>query len=70
MLEDVIAIILIILIIGAATFYIIKAKKRGQKCIGCPYSKSCSSSQNTGSHSCCSKGNSTPNCCCHNKKEE
>ncbi len=69
MLEDVIAIILIVLIIGAATFYIIKAKKRGQKCIGCPYSKSCNS-QNKESHNCCSKGNSTPNCCCHNKKEE
>ncbi len=29
-------------IIGAAVFYIIRAKKQGQKCIGCPNSKSCS----------------------------
>lgn len=69
MLEDVIAIILIVLIISAATFYIIKAKRRGQKCIGCPYSKTCSS-KNTGPRSCCSKGSSTQSCCCHNKKEE
>ena len=31
----------VLLIIGAAAAYIIKAKKRGKKCIGCPYSNSC-----------------------------
>ena len=41
MLPDIIVIAVILLIIGAATAYIIKAKKSGQKCIGCPYSKSC-----------------------------
>ena len=44
---DIIAIVVIALIIGAAAFYIIKTKKKG-KCIGCPYSKSCHSS-------CCNK---------------
>lgn len=34
---------LIVFIVGLAVFYIIRAKKKGQKCIGCPYSKSCSS---------------------------
>ena len=38
---DIIVIAIIALIIGAATFYIIRAKRRGQKCIGCPYAKSC-----------------------------
>ena len=42
MYGEVIAIALIVLIIGGATAYIIKAKKSGKKCIGCPYSKSCS----------------------------
>ena len=32
----------IVLIIGGALFYIIKAKKSGKKCIGCPDSASCS----------------------------
>lgn len=41
MLPDIIVIAVILLIIGAATAYIIKAKKSGQKCIGCPHSKTC-----------------------------
>ena len=43
---DFIIIAVIILIIGGAVFYIIKAKKSGQKCVGCPYSKSCGKSSN------------------------
>ncbi len=42
---DLISIILIVLIIGTASFYIIRAKKRGQKCIGCPYAKTCNKNQ-------------------------
>ena len=45
MLEEIIAIIIIVLIIGAALFYIIKAKKSGRKCIGCPSSGTCSHSK-------------------------
>ena len=41
---DIIAIAVILLVIGAATFYIIKSKKSGKKCIGCPDSSSCSGS--------------------------
>ena len=44
-LADIIVIAVIVLIVGAASFYIYRAKKRGQKCIGCPYSSSCSSNQ-------------------------
>ena len=33
---EIVAIVAIILIVGGATAYIIKAKKSGQKCIGCP----------------------------------
>ena len=40
---DYIAIGAIALVVGAAVFYIVRAKRRGQKCVGCPYSKQCSS---------------------------
>lgn len=43
---DIIAIAVIALIVGGALFYIIRAKKRGEKCIGCPYSKQCSGNCN------------------------
>ena len=43
MLGKIIAIAAILLIIGGAVAYIIKSKKSGKKCIGCPYSSSCSS---------------------------
>jgi len=38
---DYIAIGVILLIVGAAAFYIIRAKARGEKCVGCPYAKEC-----------------------------
>jgi hypothetical protein len=41
MIDEIIVIALICLIIGGAVAYIVKAKRNGQKCIGCPYSKSC-----------------------------
>ena len=40
-LLDYLLIGLILLIVGLAAFYIIRAKKKGQKCIGCPYAKNC-----------------------------
>ena len=43
MLTDIIIIVSILLIIGGAVAYIIKEKKRGNKCVGCPHSKSCPS---------------------------
>ncbi len=38
---DLIAIGIIVVIIGLASFYIYRAKKSGKRCIGCPYSDSC-----------------------------
>ena len=40
-LVDYIAIAAIILIVGASLLYIIRAKRRGEKCVGCPYAKQC-----------------------------
>ena len=42
-LTDYIVIAVIALAVGGALAYIIREKKRGSKCIGCPYSKSCGS---------------------------
>ena len=39
--ETYIVIAVILVIIGLAAGYVIKAKKSGKKCIGCPYSGSC-----------------------------
>ena len=39
---DIALIVILIAIFGGAAGYIIKAKKSGQKCIGCPHSKNCS----------------------------
>ena len=38
---DIIAIAVIVLIVGGAVFYIVRAKRRGEKCVGCPYAKQC-----------------------------
>ena len=40
---DAIVIVVIALIVGGAVAYIVKAKKSGKKCIGCPYASSCPS---------------------------
>ena len=50
---EIIVILAIALIVGAAAFYIIRAKKQGKKCIGCPYSSSCGKGGCSGScHGC------------------
>lgn len=44
----------IALIIGGALAYIIKAKKSGKKCIGCPYGGACHAKNAGASGGCCS----------------
>ena len=39
---EVISIILITIIISGVIIYIVKAKRKGVKCIGCPDAKTCS----------------------------
>ena len=43
MIENIIIIAVVLLIIALAGFYIYRAKKSGQKCVGCPHSSSCGS---------------------------
>ena len=38
---DVLVFLLLVAVLGGAIFYIIKTKKSGKKCIGCPYSGTC-----------------------------
>lgn len=41
-LEDIIILAVVALIVGLASLYVYKTKKKGQKCIGCPDAKNCS----------------------------
>ena len=49
-MENVISVIIILAIVIAAAFYVIKAKKSGKRCIGCPDGATCS-----GNCGCCEK---------------
>jgi len=57
MLVDIIVSIILVLVLAGAIYYIIKSKKSGKRCIGCPDSGSCGKSASGG----CSGGCS---CCC------
>ncbi len=37
-MENIIAILVILALVGLAVWYVIRAKKQGNKCIGCPES--------------------------------
>ncbi len=50
---EIIAIALIGLIIGGAVLYVVKAKKSGSKCIGCPNAKHCPSRNPKNGCNCC-----------------
>jgi len=45
---DYIAIAVVVLTLSASVFYIVRAKKRGEKCVGCPYAKRCGGNCNGG----------------------
>ena len=46
----------IVLVVGGAVAYIIKHKKRGGRCIGCPDGKSCQKNNSCGTCSGCHYG--------------
>lgn len=41
-MTDIIVIAVVAVIVGLAVFYIVRAKKKGVKCIGCPQGGKCS----------------------------
>ena len=42
-MENIVIAVVLLLIIGLAVWYVVKAKKSGKKCIGCPSGSNCSS---------------------------
>lgn len=62
---DWIVVAVIALIVGGALAYIIKAKKSGKKCIGCPDSGSCCKAKSDAKGGCGCFGKS---CSCHEEK--
>lgn len=44
-MTDVIILMILIILIGAAVSYIVKEKKNGTRCIGCPAGGNCPSSR-------------------------
>lgn len=45
-MENVIVILILLAIVAGIIWYLIRAKKRGETCIGCPYAKQCTSNCN------------------------
>lgn len=60
-MTDVILGVILLVIIGAAVIYIVKAKKRGVKCIGCSAGSSCGKHQ---------EASSGCGCGCHGETKE
>ncbi len=40
-MTDIIIGLILLVLVGGASFYIVREKKKGRKCIGCPYSGTC-----------------------------
>lgn len=53
-MANIIGIIALLAVLGIAVGYIVRAKKRGEKCIGCPYAKQCAGAK--GASGCCGGG--------------
>ncbi len=51
-MNTVIAILVLLAILSIAIAYIISEKKKGSKCIGCPYAKQCATKHNGSSRGC------------------
>ena len=47
-MENVIVVLILVGIAGGIIWYLIRSKKKGETCIGCPYAKQCSSKCNGG----------------------
>ena len=68
MLIDIIVSVILILIIGGAIAYIVRSKKRGETCVGCPYAKECAKrSAMKGHGGCC--GNHSYSCSCKQEQK-
>lgn len=51
-MDNIIIVAVTLIIVGVAAAYLIKSKKKGVKCIGCPDSANCSSNSNNSQAKC------------------
>ncbi len=47
-LIEIVAVSVIVIIVGGAIAYIVREKKKGKRCVGCPYAKECSAKREGG----------------------
>ena len=40
-MENLIVVLVLIAIVSGVVWHLIRSKKRGEKCVGCPYAKQC-----------------------------
>ncbi len=54
-MEDILVLVILAVVLVAAIIYVVRAKKKGVKCVGCPHANTCG--KNTENVSCNCKGN-------------
>ncbi len=59
-MKNIIALLIILALLGAATAYIVRAKRKGSRCIGCPAADCC----------CTNKNNNPQSSACASVKED
>lgn len=69
-LADIAVVVILLLTIGAAAAYIVKAKKSGVKCIGCPASGNCASKGSCSSSGCSCNCTGENKASCHADTKE
>ncbi len=56
-MENILILAVLLLIVGCSVAYVIKEKKKGVKCIGCPNAKTCSMAQKRECNGMCDNNN-------------
>lgn len=69
-LIDIVLVLILLLILGAAIAYIVRAKKNGAKCIGCPANGSCGHAGKSGCGCHDTEQEAQKECCCHGTEQE
>ena len=55
-MEAIVVVLVLLALAAGILWYLIRAKKRGEKCVGCPYAKQCGTKRN----GCCSGKSGNP----------
>lgn len=55
-MENIVVVLVLLALAAGILWYLIRAKKRGEKCVGCPYAKQCGTKRN----GCCSGKSGNP----------